>query len=133
MGRINTKVYLIGGVEDIEFCNEIIDSSKHPETSNLSGKLSLLQTAVLMKDARMNYVNDSAPLHIASAMDAPVTAVFCSTVPEFGFGPLSNNSKVVQTIEDLDCRPCGLHGYSKCPKGHFKCANSIQIDQLIDS
>ena len=49
-----------------------------------------------MKDAKMNYVNDSAPMHIASAVNAPVTAVFCSTVPEFGFGPLSDVSIIVR-------------------------------------
>jgi ADP-heptose:LPS heptosyltransferase len=46
-----------------------------------------------MKGAKMNYVNDSGPLHLASAMNAPITAFFCSTVPEFGFGPLSENPK----------------------------------------
>jgi ADP-heptose:LPS heptosyltransferase len=76
----------------------------------------------LMKKAKMNYVNDSAPLHLASALDAPVTAVFCSTIPAFGFGPLSFNSHVIETKENLDCRPCGLHGYRECPESHFMCA-----------
>ena len=44
-----------------------------------------------MSRAGMNYVNDSAPLHFASAMNAPVTAVYCSTIPGFGFGPLSDS------------------------------------------
>jgi len=79
----------------------------------------------------MNYVNDSAPLHIASAMKAPVTAIFCSTVPAFGFGPLNANGRVVETTENLDCRPCGLHGYKACPKGHFKCAMNIDPSALL--
>ena len=54
-----------------------------------------------MADARMNAVNDSGPLHLCSAMDAPVMAIFCSTVPGFGFGPLSTNSEVVETKKDL--------------------------------
>jgi len=70
-------------------------------------------------------------MHMASAMNAKTTAVFCSTIPDFGFGPLANHSKVVETEEDLDCRPCGLHGYNKCPKGHFKCAYTIKTEQLI--
>ena len=79
----------------------------------------------------MNYVNDSAPMHIGSAMDAPVTAIYCSTVPEFGFGPLSTNSRILQTDENLSCRPCGLHGYTSCPKGHFDCASKINMEELI--
>jgi ADP-heptose:LPS heptosyltransferase len=80
-----------------------------------------------MKLATMNYVNDSAPLHLASAMNAPVTAFFCSTIPEFGFGPLSENNQIIQTEEKLNCRPCGLHGKKVCPEGHFKCGTEINI------
>jgi len=76
----------------------------------------------------MNYVNDSGPLHLASATNAPVTAFFCSTIPAFGFGPLSANSIIVETHEKLTCRPCGLHGKTACPEGHFLCAKSIGID-----
>jgi len=64
-------------------------------------------------------------MHLASAMDAPCTAVFCSTVPDFGFGPLSTKSRVVETTAKLDCRPCGIHGHKACPEGHFKCAVTI--------
>ena len=99
---------------------------------NLSGKLSLLESAALMKDAMMNYVNDSAPMHIASAMNAPVCAVYCSTVPDFGFGPLSEQSFVVEVKEKLSCRPCGLHGHKACPQGHFRCAMDIESNQLLD-
>ena len=96
----------------------------------LAGKLSLLGTASLMSRARMNYVNDSAPLHIASAMNAPVTVVFCSTVPAFGFGPLRENGRVIETSEKLRCRPCGVHGYKACPEGHFKCALTIDPEDV---
>ncbi len=125
------QVYLTGGPGDREACNAIKDKTTHPNVTVLAGELSLLQTAALMADAKQNYVNDSAPLHLASAMDAPVTAVFCSTVPEFGFYPVSENSKIVETQVDLDCRPCGLHGYKACPLGHFKCAHTIDIDRLL--
>ena len=127
----NIKVYLLGAASDFELCESIKSQNiKKPQAVNLAGKLSFLQTASLMRDALMNYTNDSAPLHIASAMNAAVTAVFCSTVPRFGFGPLSGKSFVVETKINLDCRPCGLHGYAQCPKGHFKCALTIDVNEL---
>ena len=128
--RLNRKIYLIGGNKDYEKCTQIIAKSI-TKIENLCGKLTLLQSAALMKDAEMNYVNDSAPMHIASAMNAPITAIYCSTIPEFGFGPLSTHSKVVQTKEQLDCKPCGLHGLKDCPKGHFKCADTIDVNEII--
>lgn len=124
-------VYLLGAPSDYFLCEEIKQTVNNRKVENLSGKLSLLESAALMADARMNYVNDSAPMHLASSMNAPVTAVFCSTVPDFGFGPLSDYSKIVETKEKLNCRPCGLHGYKECPEKHFKCAYGIETKELL--
>jgi ADP-heptose:LPS heptosyltransferase len=115
--------YLLGAPADKELCNTIAKQCPNAQVVVLAGTLTLLQSAALMQQAKMNYTNDSAPLHLCSATNAPVTAVFCSTIPEFGFGPLSDNSTIAETLLELDCRPCGLHGYSACPKGHFKCSH----------
>lgn len=126
----SSQIYLLGAPGDRPACEKIMKESNHPAITNLAGELSLLESAALMKDARMNYVNDSAPMHIASAMDAPVTAIFCSTVPGFGFGPLSSRSRIIEINSSLECRPCGLHGYPSCPKGHFKCALEINASDF---
>ena len=134
-------IYLMGAKSDWTLCEEIKSSVENSKLSivncqlsifNLSGQLSFLESAALMKNARMNFVNDSAPLHFASAMNAPVAAMYCSTVPAFGFGPLSDVSFIFETNEYLDCRPCGLHGYTSCPKGHFRCSN-IDTGNVINN
>lgn len=125
------NIYLIGSPEDAQLCDHIVRSSASKQAKNLCGQLSLLEAAALMKDARLNYVNDSAPLHLASAVNAPVCAVFCSTVPAFGFGPLSDRHYIIQIDEALYCRPCGVHGYKRCPQKHFKCAEEIEISRLL--
>jgi heptosyltransferase-2 len=116
----------LGAPGDNELCEKIKADVKHKNIVILAGKLNLLQSCALMQKATMNYVNDSAPLHLASSVNAAVTAFFCSTVPAFGFGPLSTNSHIKE-VKDLDCRPCGLHGHKKCPKGHFKCGNDMVL------
>ena len=125
------NVYLLGAPGDHALGEEI--KTAYPEAVNLSGSLTFLQSAALMKDAVMNYVNDSAPMHFASAVNAPVAAVYCSTVPAFGFGPLSDNRHIVEIQQPLDCRPCGLHGYKICPQGHFNCAWKIEEEQLLET
>lgn len=127
----NYKIFLLGGPGDIAFANDIMSKAINKNIQNLCGQLSFLQSAALMQGAAMNYVNDSAPLHFASAVNAPVTAVFCSTVPAFGFGPLRDNGRVVEIAARLYCRPCGLHGHKTCPEGHFRCALEITNDQLL--
>jgi len=124
-------IYFLGSGQDNAMCDDIINQAKHPNCLNFAGKLTLLETAALMKDAGMNFVNDSAPLHIASSMNAPVTAIFCSTIPEFGFGPLSEDAMIIETDRKLDCKPCGLHGWDQCPKQHFECALTIDKNKLL--
>ncbi len=125
-------IYLLGSEDDADLSDRIISQSSHPNCLNLAGRLAFLESASLMKDALMNYTNDSAPMHLASSVNGPITAIYCSTIPEFGFGPLSEKSVVVQTHNKLKCKPCGIHGLNKCPEGHFNCAFSIQNKQLLE-
>ena len=124
-------IYLIGGPGDKLLCDQILQKINRKSVVNLAGRLSFLASAALQKKAVLNYVNDSAPMHFASAVNAPAVAVYCSTLPNFGFGPLSHNSFIVQTNEALACRPCGIHGKKQCPLKHFDCAKTIKMDQLI--
>ncbi|MFZ4520589.1 MAG: glycosyltransferase family 9 protein [Bacteroidales bacterium] len=126
----DAKIFLLGGPGDLALCSEIVRQSSHTGVKILAGQLTLLQSAALMRNAGMNFTNDSAPMHLASSVNAPVTAIYCSTVPQFGFGPLSSDSTVVETTEQLSCRPCGLHGYSACPEKHFRCAFDIKTEML---
>lgn len=126
------SIYLLGAPGDQVLCNSIEKQATRPLV-NMAGKLSFLSSAALMKKAVMNYVNDSAPMHFASAVNAPVTAVYCSTIPAFGYGPLSDSSFVVETPVALSCRPCGLHGQVQCPQEHFNCARHIRTEQLIET
>ena len=127
----NLNVYFIGAKTDIELVDELIVASGNKKAENWCGKLSFLESTALMGKSDMNFVNDSAPLHFASAINAPVTALFCSTVPAFGFGPLSDRSIMMETPEKLTCRPCGVHGWKKCPLNHFKCGYTILPERLV--
>ena len=124
-------VHFIGAKTDTGLVDQLIEASGNKKAKNWCGKLSYLESAALMRKADMNFVNDSAPLHFASATNAPVTAIFCSTVPAFGFGPLSDKSILIETPEKLQCRPCGIHGWKKCPLKHFKCAYTILPERLV--
>lgn len=125
-------LYLLGGPGDFEKNQAIIAKANVSNTTNLAGKLSFLQSAALMQGAKMNYVNDSGPLHICSAMNAPVTAIFCSTTPKFGFTPLTDDSVVIESSTTPSCKPCGLHGHKSCPEKHFNCAEKIETASLLN-
>ena len=135
--KFEGPIYILGGASDKALGDKIINevvrlhSTASTKIINLSGELGFLASAALQQKAVLNYVNDSAPMHFCSAVNAPVVAIYCSTIPAFGFGPLSTNSFIVETQEQLACRPCGLHGNKQCPLGHFNCAHTIENAQLI--
>jgi ADP-heptose:LPS heptosyltransferase len=125
----NYLLCFIGGPEDKDYIEQIIGAT--PNCLNLCGKLNLLQSAALMMKAKRVIVNDSAPLHLASSVNAKTTAIFCSTIPAFGYTPLADEHSLVEINMPLECRPCGLHGKARCPKTHFNCSNQITLEQVI--
>jgi heptosyltransferase-2 len=116
------RVVVIGGAEDRELAKAILVAS--PRAVDATGKLSLLASAELIGRAAAIVTNDSAPLHLASAMGTPTVAIFGPTVPAFGFGPLAPGS-VVAGHDALPCRPCDRHGPQRCPLGHHKCMREL--------
>jgi len=123
-------IYLLGGPADKSLNDQILQVVQKKNLVNMAGRLSFLASAALQKGAVLNYVNDSAPMHFASAVNAPVAAIYCSTVPDFGYGPLSDTSFIIETEQALPCRPCGLHGKKQCPLKHFNCAETIRLEQI---
>ena len=69
---------------------------------------------------------------MASALGVPIVAVFCATVPEFGYGPWQVPHEIVE-IKDLECRPCGRHGGNTCPIGTFDCGERISANMVYDA
>lgn len=95
-----------------------------------TGKLSLLGSAALLARCRVLVSNDSAPLHLASAMNTPTVAVFGPTVPSLGFGPLAERQAVVERYT-LGCRPCHAHGPQQCPLKHWRCMKDIGPERVL--
>jgi lipopolysaccharide heptosyltransferase II len=96
---------------------------------NASGKLSLMQTAALLQQCRLLISNDSGLMHMATALNIPVVAVFGPTVEEFGFYPFRAQARVISTR--LACRPCSTKGSRHCPKGHHQCMLNVGTDQVL--
>lgn len=126
------EIVLIGGKEDVTLCDEIQKLSGSLRVYNTAGKLTLLQSAELIRRCKVLVTNDSAPMHIGVAMGTPVVAIFGATVPAFGFGPVGRFDAVVET-RGLKCRPCSIHGGEKCPIKTFDCMNDITYERVFET
>lgn len=99
---------------------------------DLTGQLSLLQSAVVLSKSKALISNDTGLMHMSTAVNTPVLAIFGSTVKEFGFYPYRSKSIVVET-GGLECRPCSHIGRHNCPKQHFKCMKEITPEIVIQN
>lgn len=116
-------ILLLGGAADHEAAAAIMRVAPEHIT-DMTGRLTLMETAAAMDCCQVVVANDSGLMHMATAMARPVLALFGSTVEEFGFFPY-HASSVVLEIDDLYCRPCSHIGRDHCPKGHFACLRGI--------
>jgi heptosyltransferase-2 len=121
-------IVIVGGADDVELARQVAAATPRP-VIDATGRLSLLASAELIGRAALLVTNDSAPLHLASAMGTPTVAIFGPTVPDFGFGPLAARSSVVG-MATLPCRPCDRHGPRQCPLGHWACMRQLSPEDV---
>jgi len=122
---------LLTGSEEEFNLNEEIRLALNDNCINLAGKYSIIETIYLLTKCSMLITNDSAPTHFGMAADIPVLTIYCSTVPEFGFSPYNGKSGSVG-LNDLACKPCGIHGYEECPLSHFNCGQKLLPENVIE-
>ena len=86
----------------------LLPAAVRADVVDLTGQLSLAELAALTKNARAFAGVDSAPMHIAAAMQTPTLALFGPS-SDIAWGPWRVASRVVVS-DSHPCRPCGLDG-----------------------
>lgn len=123
------EILLFGSRDEKYVCEYI--SSTNNKIHDLCGKFNILETAEKIRECKLIVTNDSAAMHIASAVNIPIVAIFGSTVPQFGFTPYKAEFMINQ--KDISCRPCTHIGRSKCPEKHFNCMKQILPQEVYNS
>lgn len=131
-------VVLLGGKEDrtrgaqiVMACGEMV--------FNACGKMSLAESAILLRESAVVLTHDTGLMHIAASFRKPIVSVWGNTVPSFGMTPYmpgEEGTSIIIENNSLKCRPCSKIGFDKCPKGHFECIRGIddlEIAEAINS
>lgn len=131
--RNKFPVILLGGPDDVKKANEIVSLlSEKNIVANACGKLSLNQSASVVKQANAVITHDTGLMHVAAAFKKKIISVWGNTVPEFGMYPyFPGKGSVIFEIKNLKCRPCTKIGFRKCPRKHFRCMNDHDTDQIV--
>jgi heptosyltransferase-3 len=74
---------------------------------NLAGQLTLKELGATITKARFFFGADSAPMHLAAAVNTPAVALFGPS-GAYNWGPWGEGHLVIQ--KDFECVPCGQDG-----------------------
>lgn len=125
-------VVIIGGPDDQAIARAIADAVG-ARAYDTTGKLDLMGSASLIRQATSVIAHDSGAMHVASAFQKELVSVWGNTVPEFGMGPyipLHPERAHISEVKGLDCRPCSKIGFDRCPRGHFRCMEHQDLDGI---
>ncbi|MDR3611833.1 MAG: glycosyltransferase family 9 protein [Ignavibacteriaceae bacterium] len=128
---LGLTVIIIGGNEEKEV-GKSLELKYKGNIISAAGNLSITDSITLLKKSQILISNDSAPTHLGICADIPVLTIYCSTVPDFGFYPYNMKSRWL-SYSDLDCKPCGIHGFIECPLKHFQCGYKLDPDLAIST
>lgn len=128
--QIDHPVVLLGG-KDVQEKGKTLAERFPKHVFNTCGRLSLAESAQVVKEARLIITPDTGLMHIAAALGQKILSIWGNTVPEFGMGPYrAHPDSVIIENKPLSCRPCSKIGFSKCPKKHFKCIQDLSTTEI---
>lgn len=134
LNKLGFYVIIIGSKKDIPLANKIYRlTSDNKLTVNLTGITDIYMLGGLIKLSRLVISVDNGVMHLASALNTPLIALFGSTDPAV-CGPVNDNSYIID--KKTDCYHCFLN---TCDKESFlkndypDCMGNIELYDLTDA
>jgi ADP-heptose:LPS heptosyltransferase len=133
--QIDSPVILIGGPQDHEKGESILNEVSGGKLLNACGVYNLNQSASLLRQASSIITADTGMMHIAAALKKEVVSVWGNTMPDFGMFPyfpsgMEHLSHIIE-VRGLTCKPCTKLGFDHCPRGHFLCMMGIDENEIM--
>jgi len=125
--KYGAYVFLVASQKDRHIA-KAISARMHAKVINLSGLTTLSQMASLLKRCSLFISNDSGPVHIASALGAPVISIFGRKQPGLSprrWGPLGLRDAFIH--KDAGCIECLAHNCQR----QFACLRIITVDDVL--
>jgi len=111
-------------IQQVETLVQRLDESV--KSINLAGKLSITQLAAVTSQTKCFVGVDSAPMHLAAAIDVPVVGLFGPT-DFYMWGPAGSRSLIARS--GYPCQPCTMKGCAN--SGDAECLDAIKAADVV--
>ena len=124
--RVSCKVVVVGGIQELGLSTRL-RLRLGPDIVDLIGRLSLLDSAALLKRSRLFITNDTGPMHIAAILKVPMVAIFGGGYLS-RFDPRKISSRTIVLSKNVECAPC-----EKTQCASLKCLKEILPEEVLIS
>ena len=130
--KYSAKILIFGGAEESDLKKEIKKNIASKDVIVVETE-TLLQSSAVMKRCNLFITNDSALMHIASALQLPVVAIIGPTNINY-IHPWNTKYKIASL--DLECSPCFFYSPKPltCKRDDlkFKCIKELSVENVYD-
>lgn len=117
---------ILGGKEDESFGLEL--AAMAMSGFSMAGKISVLDSAAVLKLCKLAITLDSGPCHLAAALDVPVVALYGRHNYKGLWDPIGKKHRILR--KDVACAECG---YDSCPEEDHPCMSLITVDEVFSA
>jgi heptosyltransferase II len=117
------RILLVGSAGERAILERVAARMRRPVV-NLAGRTELPTLLGLLARAHLLVSNDTGAMHMATAVDTPVLAIFGPTDVR-ATGPLADHVHIAR--EPVPCSPCLLR---ECPIDH-RCMTGVTVDRVL--
>tara|TARA_B100001115_G_C15844866_1_gene425086 strand:- start:2160 stop:3125 length:966 start_codon:yes stop_codon:yes gene_type:complete len=128
--KVDLPIVLLAGDDEKAYANDIIRISKNKNITNFCGKLSINESAYLIKYSKLFLTNDTGMMHIASSFDVPIISFWGCTKPSLGFYAYQAKKSLMNIESKNSKRPCSRHG-SNCRYKKEGCIKTISSNEIL--
>ena len=130
--KVHFPVVILGGKDDRRLAESIMRLSvSNKSILDTTGRCTLHESALLVKNAELVITHDTGLMHIAAAFKKKIISIWGNTIPEFGMYPyLPDTQSRIFEVKNLSCRPCSKIGHQACPRKHFKCMKDQDKNEI---
>lgn len=126
--RPDLRCVLTGSPGEVPLAHAVLAGATGANAVSLAGALTVKELGALLSGAACVVTADTGPLHIASAVGAPLVCLSGAADPD-RTGPASPRDLVVINRE-LSCVPCQDR---VCRRGDIACMNTLPVEWVVDA
>ncbi len=122
----DVNIAIVGGKDEIVIGQDISQSWPKARWAIFAGRLSVLESAELLRRCLFYVGNDTGAMHLAAAVGTPCVAIFSARKPKGLWYPFGAGHIILE--KEVSCGNCYL---SECHKNKLRCLTEITVDEVF--